>query len=185
MHYSVCDFLLDIVQNSIEAGSANIVLKILEENRLLEVYVEDNGKGMDEEELKKIRDPFYSDGQKHSKRKVGLGIPFLLHAVELAGGSCNISSKKGKGTIVSFSFPMDSIDSPPLGDLPGLFLSSMCFDGNYELSIYRRNKEADIDYALHRSELLEIVGSFNKADALLDLKDFLVSQELASGEVVS
>jgi hypothetical protein len=36
--------------------------------------------------LKKIQDPFFTDGTKHIKRKVGLGIPFLMQAVSLSGG---------------------------------------------------------------------------------------------------
>lgn len=185
MHFSVCDFLLDLIQNSIEAKSNNIQLRIIEDNEKMFVSVTDNGKGMDAEVLKKIKDPFYTDGQKHAKRKVGLGIPFLLHAVELAEGVCDISSVKGEGTCVSFSFPLSSIDAPPLGDLPGLILSAMCFDGDYELTVIRQNTASGIDYVLHRSEIAEAVGSFNDAGALLDLKDFLASQELASDEAAT
>ena len=39
---------------------------------------------MTDEELKKAVDPFYTDGLKHKKRKVGLGLPFMIQAVQQA-----------------------------------------------------------------------------------------------------
>lgn len=46
---------------------------------------------MDEETLKKVKDPFFTDGEKHKERKVGLGIPFLIQA-EAAGGNLTFQS---------------------------------------------------------------------------------------------
>ena len=74
-------------------------------------------------------------GSKHPGRKMGLGIPFLLQSLEIAGGSYELRSRKGEGTSLSFRFPADGIDTPPMGDLAGLFLSAMCFDGDYELKV--------------------------------------------------
>ena len=71
------DFTLDIAQNSIEAGAGVITVDIVERGDMLTICVGDNGKGMSSEILAKVQDPFYTDGQKHSARLVGLGIPFL------------------------------------------------------------------------------------------------------------
>ena len=86
MHFAVCDFLLDLVQNSVEAGAGTITVSVDDDGEWISASVADDGKGMDEVELERAKDPFYTDGKKHSRRKVGLGIPFLLHAVEQAGG---------------------------------------------------------------------------------------------------
>ncbi|GAB1456483.1 MAG: ATP-binding protein [Spirochaetia bacterium] len=177
MHFAICDFLLDLVQNSVEANAKTIRLDVFEEQGRVDVVVEDDGKGMSEEELERAKDPFYTDGHKHVRRKVGLGIPFLLQSLELAGGSYTLSSRKGEGTRLSFSFPADALDTPPLGDVAGMFLSAMCFDGDYELLAHRRAQAGDIDYEIRRSEILEAVGTLTDAGALVSVREFLASQE--------
>jgi len=177
VHYTVCDFLLDLVQNSIEAAANRIQLSIIEEDGQLRLTIEDNGKGMDETTLQRVQDPFFTDGIKHRRRKVGLGIPFVVQAVEQTGGDFTLSSQTGKGTILSFTFPAGHLDTPPLGDLPGLFLSAFCFDGDYELIIRRRNQERELDYSLSRSELHAVLGDFTDAGALVLARQYLESQE--------
>ncbi|HOZ71933.1 MAG TPA: HAMP domain-containing sensor histidine kinase [Spirochaetales bacterium] len=177
MHFAVCDFLLDLVQNSVEAGAANVGIDVVESGGSIEATVEDDGKGMDERELERAKDPFYTDGTKHARRKVGLGLPFLIQATEQAGGDFRISSRKGSGTRVSFGFPVDGVDTPPLGDLPGLFLSAMCFDGDYELVIRRRAPARGVDYEIRRSEILEAAGPLDDASALVAVREFLASHE--------
>ena len=177
MHFAVCDFLLDLIQNSVEAGARTIRVSVAEERDAVEATVEDDGKGMDEAELEKAKDPFYTDGRKHSRRKVGLGIPFLLQSLSLAGGSHEFSSRKGEGTRLSFSFPADGVDTPPMGDLPGLVLSAMCFDGEYELIVRRRAPARGVDYEIRRSEIIDAVGPLTDAGALVSVREFLASQE--------
>jgi len=177
VHFAICDFLLDLIQNSVEADAKTITVCVAEERGLLKASVADDGKGMDEEELERARDPFYTDGKKHARRKVGLGIPFLLQSLELAGGSSRFESRKGEGTTLSFSFPADGLDTPPLGDLPGLILSAMCFDGDYELIVRRRNVFRGVEYEISRSEIIETVGPLTDAGALVAVREFLASQE--------
>ena len=62
MHYSVCDFLLDIIQNSIEAESGLITLLLEEDDETMTFKLMDNGRGMTAAELAKVKDPFYTDG---------------------------------------------------------------------------------------------------------------------------
>lgn len=177
MHFAVCDFLLDLVQNSVEAGARTIAVEVIEEGPWLAAGVTDDGKGMGPEELERAKDPFYTDGVKHARRKVGLGIPFLLQALEQAGGDYELRSEKGKGTAFRFRFPAEGVDTPPLGDLPGFWLSACCFDGAYELLMKRRDESRGVAYELHRSELLEAVGELSDAGALLLAEAFLRSQE--------
>jgi hypothetical protein len=72
---------------------------------------------------------------------------------------------------------MGHIDTPPLGDLPGFFLSAMCFDGDYELTVERRNAERGLSYSVARSELVDAVGELTDAGALVLAGDYLASQE--------
>jgi len=177
MHFAVCDFLLDLIQNSVEAGARTIEASVVEDEGWIEAEVVDDGKGMTALEMQRAQDPFHSDGTKHAKRKVGLGIPFLVQAVEQAGGTWSMESKKGSGTGISFRLPADGIDTPPMGDLPGLFLSGMCFDGGYEFVARHRVPALGIDYELRRSGIIEAVGDLASADALISVRQFLASYE--------
>ena len=91
MHYTLSDLIADIVQNSVEADSSQITLELDETQTGLTVYIRDNGKGMSEETLKKVQNPFYTDGIKHPNRKIGMGIPFLIQTVTQTEGDYKIT----------------------------------------------------------------------------------------------
>jgi hypothetical protein len=139
--------------------------------------IEDNGKGMDAGTLARVSDPFFTDGKKHAKRRVGLGIPFLVQALEQVDGKLELESTPGVGTSLRFGFPLDHVDTPQLGDLSGFFLSALCFDGDYELVIQRRDGYRGVEYELTRSGLIEAVGDLHHASSLLLVRRFLESQE--------
>ena len=82
--------------------------------------VQDNGRGMDEELLARITDPFVTS---RTTRKVGLGIPLFKAAAEACNGSLSITSAPGKGTRLEVDFQRSHIDRMPLGDLPGTMLT--------------------------------------------------------------
>ncbi len=175
MHYSLGDYVLDIAQNAVEAGSSEVTVELDESADRFRVSVEDDGRGMTAEERARALDPFYTDGTKHAKRRVGLGLPFLVQAVELAGGSWGIESTKGVGTRVDFSFPTANVDCPPTGDLPSLLLCLVCLPGEHELIVRREGPQGS--YELKRSELAEAVGGLERGSSLALLKDYLVSLE--------
>lgn len=114
--------LLDIAENSVAAGARNIDI-IIEENILndkLYLSIEDDGKGMDEETVRAITDPFTTS---RTERKVGLGIPLLKDAAEACEGSLTVTSALGKGTKIEATFQHSHIDRMPLGDVAGTIYS--------------------------------------------------------------
>ena len=175
MHHGLGDYVLDIAQNAVEAGSGYVVVDLDESGEAFRVSVIDDGRGMTAEERVRALDPFYSDGSKHKKRKVGLGLPFLVQAVELAGGNWAIESEKGRGTKVEFSFPAASVDSPPSGDIPSLLLGLLCLPGSHEMTVRRGSQRGS--YELRRSEISEAVGGLERASSLALLKEYLASME--------
>jgi len=108
--------ILDIVENSIRAGATDVLIRIVEDtkNNILSIEIEDNGSGMDEEELKKVTDPFYTTKR---GRKIGLGLSLLLQSAEECNGSLILRSSKGEGTYIRATFQYDHIDRKPLGDI--------------------------------------------------------------------
>ncbi len=175
MHYGLGDYVLDIAQNAVEAGPREVIVELGESAEGFRVSVADDGRGMTADEKERALDPFYTDGTKHAKRKVGLGLPFLAQAVELAGGSWSIESEKGSGTRVEFGFPAASVDSPPAGDIPSLLLCLLCLPGGHEMIVRRSSPRGS--YELRRSELSEAVGGLERASSLALLKDYLASME--------
>ena len=114
--------LLDIAENSIEAGAKNIQVIVKEnmEQDRLSAFIQDDGRGMDKDTITKVIDPFVTS---RTTRKVGLGIPLLKAAAESCNGCFNIQSEQGKGTLVEVHFQLSHIDRMPLGDLSSTFLA--------------------------------------------------------------
>ncbi|MGI5173152.1 sensor histidine kinase [Treponema sp. OMZ 840] len=179
MHYTLCDLIADLTQNAVEAASSHIRVEFTESDDKLTVYIRDNGKGMDGELLKKVRDPFYTDGIKHPNRKIGMGIPFLIQTTADTGGNWKIDSVPGKGTVVYMCFDLSNIDTPPVGDVCRLFRQLLIFPGSYELEIVRtkHTKDCSLNYTLLRSELSDALGKMETAADLALLDEFLQSQE--------
>jgi hypothetical protein len=185
MHASLCDFLSDIFQNAVESTADTIRVEIEERENILSFLIMDNGKGMSKTVQKRVTDPFYTDGVKHVKRKVGLGLPFLIQAVESVGGTFSLTSEEGKGTVVRYSFVLNHIDCPPMGDVASTLLSMIAFPGTYRLTIERSLTIADRSdrYTVDRMELEELLGSFSDVGALQLLRTYLQSQEAALDEI--
>ncbi len=181
MHASLCDFLSDIAQNAIESGASLIEVSIIEDDQAIAFTVKDNGKGMSDDIRRKATDPFYTDGEKHKKRSVGLGIPFLIQAVEAVEGDFTLDSQEGVGTLVSFKFFLHHIDCPPVGNIALTILSMFLFPEAYEMVVSRQLHlpEASDGYTVERSEMESILGDFSSSGTLHMLKTYLQSQEAA------
>ncbi len=184
MHFSLSDYVMDAVQNAIEAGSTHIALSLNEtiDGGTREFFLEvgDNGCGMDEETLRRVVDPFYTDGKKHPGRKVGLGLAFMKQLLEDTGGSFRLESEQGRGTRLTCRFNVDHVDTPPIGDLAGALMSLFSYPGDFELELQR--SRAGEEYRITRSELLEALGGLEDPQALGLLTQYLESQEDFRGE---
>lgn len=112
-------YVLDITKNSVRAGADSIAITLSEAGDWLDFSVSDNGCGMTEEQLARLRDPFFTT---RKTRKVGLGIPFLTMLAEMTGGYVRISSvhesvSDHHGTTIAARFGLRHIDFIPMGDL--------------------------------------------------------------------
>ena len=115
---------LELVQNSITAKASRIDfhLSLDQPDGKSSLIVKDDGKGMDEETLKKVFCPFTTS---RTTRKVGLGLAFFQQAIQQADGSVSISSKLGEGTTVTGIWKSDHWDAPPLGNLGEVVLIAL------------------------------------------------------------
>ena len=188
MHFTLTDLVTDIAQNGIESGGSLVELRVSETvdsggKGEFRFTVKDNGKGMSSEDLKLAQDPFVTNGVKHPGRKVGLGLPFLIQTAEQSGGGWNIESKEASldshGTEVSAWFDLGNVDTPPVGDIPGMFRTLLLFGGPEEMLIHRtREAPGDrIDYELRKTELADVLGDLEDAQSLILLDQYLRSLE--------
>jgi hypothetical protein len=114
--------LLDIAENSVAAGARSISIAVIEDLQgdRLTAQVRDDGKGMDEEMVRTVTDPFVTT---RTTRKVGLGIPLFKAAAEACAGYLQITSQPGHGACLETAFQHSHIDRMPLGDLAGTLLT--------------------------------------------------------------
>jgi len=108
--------ILDIAENSISASAKRIEIRINENQAkdLLTIEIKDDGKGMDEQTLQKVLDPFFTT---RKTRKVGLGLSLLAQAARESDGKIELSSAPGKGTTVKAVFCLSHLDCKPIGDI--------------------------------------------------------------------
>lgn len=91
--------LLDIAQNSVDAGATLIRIFLSCDGSFTYFTVEDNGCGMDEEALSNVLQEGFS-----SKGSHGMGLPLVKKDAEASGGRFEIISECGKGTKTEASF---------------------------------------------------------------------------------
>lgn len=164
--------ILDIAQNSISAGASLITIEIAENTteKILMIGIYDNGKGMSEEQVKSVIDPFFTT---RTTRKVGMGIPLFKMAAEQTGGGLEVKSELGVGTEVRATLKTDSVDFTPLGDVTATV--QMLITMNTDRDFIYRHSVNDKDFTVDTREIKQILG-----DVPLDtyevsewLKDFI------------
>lgn len=144
--------VLDIVQNSITAKATLIKIELIEDinNDILKINIFDNGKGMTDEQIKSVTDPFYTT---RTTRKIGLGIPLFKMAAEMSGGSFKIESIVGVGTKIFTSYIHSSIDRMPVGNINETV--SMLIQMNPDIDFVYTHTFNEKSYSLDTRELRE------------------------------
>lgn len=147
--------VMDIAQNSVRADAEKIEIRCLEDTKAktLTVEIEDNGKGMSEEQAASVADPFFTT---RTTRKVGLGIPLFKMAAEQTGGNFEIKSALGKGTLTKAVFITDNVDMTPLGDINSTV--SILIRCNPDKTIVFTRALDDKKFTLDTRELKSVLG---------------------------
>jgi signal transduction histidine kinase len=95
--------LMNLILNAIEAmpegGTLNIAVDQTEDPLRLEIT--DTGRGIAEEEAKKIFEPFYTT----KAQGLGLGMPYAKKIIDQHRGTVCLNSRLGEGTTISITLP--------------------------------------------------------------------------------
>lgn len=110
------------MENGLEAGADLIRVSIMEDSEAnrMEITISDNGRGIPEEKLPEVLDPFYTT---RTTRRVGLGLGLFRETSRRCEGDFQVRSVLGEGTEISATFRLDHIDLPPLGDMAGTMVT--------------------------------------------------------------
>lgn len=174
--------VLDIAQNSVAAGAGLIRISVEEDSAAhrMVIIIADNGRGMEEETVRRVMDPFYTT---RTTRKVGLGIPFYSMQAKMTGGDFSIESKVGEGTTVTACFVTDHIDCLPLGDINATVVSLVQCNPDIDFLFTRRIDSGafEMDTRVFR-EILEGVP-LNTPEVIAYISDYLTEQtQIIQGE---
>lgn len=147
--------ILDVLENSLEAGATRIDLEITEDSASdrLTINIQDNGRGMSEEVLRRVDDPFFTT---RTTRHVGLGIPLFRAAAQRCNGDLTITSQVGVGTRVQAVFELDHIDRAPLGDMKSTLLGAIL--SYREGNLYYRHRVDERVFEFDTAEMREMLG---------------------------
>ena len=164
--------ILDIAQNSVAANAKQIVISVIikADENLLKIIIEDDGKGMSEEILQAVTDPFVTT---RTTRKVGMGIPLFKQSAEQSDGDFNIKSELGKGTVVTASYKLNHIDRPPIGDVASTI--AMLVSCNENIDFIFNYISDDYEFIFDTKEIKAILNgvSVNTPDVVIWMQDFI------------
>ena len=103
--------LLNLVDNALRMGAANLWLSIhVEENNLV-VNVGDDGPGVTKSEIDRVFDPFYT--RRPEGDGTGLGLFLSRKMVEEAGGSLRVTDRSGGGALFKMVVPALPLQGEP------------------------------------------------------------------------
>jgi len=97
--------LINLIKNSIEAKDENKMPEIILSTKLkddkFEIVIYDNGVGIEDEHLARMKEPFYTT----KKNGTGLGVPLSCEIIEAHGGTIEFTSKLFEWTKVIITIP--------------------------------------------------------------------------------
>lgn len=167
--------VMDIAQNSVKAEADLITITVKESDKedFLDISIADNGKGMTEEQVKQVIDPFFTT---RTTRKVGLGVPLFKLAAEQTGGNLTINSTLGVGTTTSAHFVKSSVDMTPLGDINSTV--KILIQCNPDIDFVFVHSTDISEFSLDTRELREILAGvpLDTPDVLEWIGEFLSEQ---------
>lgn len=98
--------LFNIIENAVKYSEGNpIKISLLEQNQQLKIIVEDQGKGISEDDLQFIKQTFYRGKNVSDIKGSGIGLTLANVIFKQNNIEFTITSKKGAGTTVTLVFP--------------------------------------------------------------------------------
>ncbi|MEW6215725.1 MAG: ATP-binding protein [Nitrospirota bacterium] len=100
MERAFSNIILNAVQAMPRGGNLTVVTEV--DGNFFEVKIEDTGEGIPEEDIIRIFDPFFSS----KPSGVGLGLTICYGIIVSHGGTTEVESKPGEGTVFTIALPL-------------------------------------------------------------------------------
>jgi signal transduction histidine kinase len=95
--------IVNIIENALHAmpGSGVLAVNARAAGRGVQLALTDSGVGMDAEALARVFEPYFSTRTSGT----GLGLTIAKRNVESCGGTIEVASERGRGTVVTLWLP--------------------------------------------------------------------------------
>jgi len=103
--------LLNLFLNAVEAmkpGKGVLEISTQFEDRMISIFIRDNGKGINPDEIRSIFDPFYSS----KNDGTGLGLTVTKNIITGHHGSISVESEVGRGALFTITLPVKESINP-------------------------------------------------------------------------
>ena len=177
------DGKLSVSTSVVDGSSAQSVLtRDIVADSYVMIRFRDNGKGMEQELMRKIFEPFFTS--REIGKGTGLGLSVVHGIVSDLEGEIAVSSKPGVGSVFDIYLPVSS-SSPKSEELTAVRKKLLFIRGNrYEskvLSIALENSGFEIVYAADPKQLFGIFKRMMvKPDVIIYMTD---SEKISTGEL--
>ncbi|WP_337101355.1 sensor histidine kinase [Paenibacillus sp. YIM B09110] len=109
--FHLAEAISNVLTNACEAmaaeGKGRLNIKLEAVKRAVVLTIQDSGKGIPQEQLNRVFDPFYSSGK--SGKNYGLGLSYVYNVMAKSGGSVTLANGERGGLAVSFYFPRHKV----------------------------------------------------------------------------
>ncbi len=98
---------LNLMDNAVKFSSpgGEIIIRLLRWNGGIRFTIQDAGGGMDDETKSRVFDKFYQGDTSHAQAGNGLGLAIVKRIAELSGGTVQVESEVGKGSLFVVTLP--------------------------------------------------------------------------------
>ncbi len=96
----------NIIENACKySGDHSVDVRFAHTEKWIEVFFEDKGDGISEDDIGKIFEPFYRGANSGTFPGSGIGLPLVKRIIQNHSGTISLASQVGKGTTVVIKLP--------------------------------------------------------------------------------
>jgi signal transduction histidine kinase len=112
----VLEILVDnAIKYNVKNGEVRVKIASISNKPFVGISVEDTGMGIDSEDISKLFTKFFraEKAMKERTSGIGLGLYLAKNIIERHGGKIWIQSEIGRGSVFTFTLPLDPAYIPP------------------------------------------------------------------------
>ncbi len=108
--FEIEQVLVNLIRNAVESGERGVRVRIRTEaaSNAARIVVQDNGRGIAQEQIPHIYDPFFTT--QRQRGGAGLGLSIVHGIIAEHGGTIDVASRVGRGTTFTITLPLASAE---------------------------------------------------------------------------